>query len=402
MSIFFIPSSDFGGNRRPSADYAHPAHGRLGVLGTSGPDPRERGRPRTRAEREASMEAFHAKRRKQAEERKAKETAARTEKEQINARAAKAIVDRDRASREAKNKAASARSTEMIGEARKKPVPERRVSPLDLLKQPVSTPSQAYNPTSSGVPSAYLNALDARAEARMPVAPKETPAPASTAPARVEEVPTAEYDKQYIDRNAFFKSREDMLKAAMNPSGRYTPTPRRLGAAAGPISNELALRGMKAEDREKVEGQARSLQNQALPYSVPAGLAQFYGVPGVDAVGNAISSGLGYVADTAAGVPDFIDRNFKDFLIDPRNNRLAPPRGLRPVQGPTMGAPYKNPLNPLYDLIDLGVDRARELGSEYYPSNLFGELGSAFGNAYDALEELPSNLNAGFQRRMGQ
>jgi hypothetical protein len=353
------------------------------------------------------MEAYNAKRRKQGEERRAKEAAARNEKEQSKARAAKAWVDRDRADREAKNKAARDESIATLAASRERGRAElrerdaRRVSPLDLLKQPVATPSQAYNPTSSDVPSAYLNALDARAEARMPAVPKETTAPATPAPARVEEVPTAQYDKQYVDQNAF-KSREDMLKAAMNPSGRFTPTPRRLGAAAGPISNELALRGMKAENREKVEGQARSLQNQALPYSVPAGLAQFYGVPGIDAVGDAISSGLGYVADTAAGVPDFIDRNFKDFLIDPRNNRLAPPRGLRPVQGPTMGAPYKNPLNPLYDLIDLGVDRARELGSEYYPSNLFGELGSAFGNAYDALEELPYNLNAGFQRRMGQ
>jgi len=392
MSIFFIPSSDFGGNRRPSADYAHPAHGRLGVLGTSGPDPRERGRARTRAEREASMEAFHAKRRKQAEERKAKETAARTEKEQIKARAAKAIVDRDRASREAKNKAASARSTEMIGEARKKPVPERRVSPLDLLKQPVSTPSQAYTPTSSDVPSAYLNALEARAEARMPAEPKAEYVPAAVSQARYDNQRRAEVadtraavDREIASRKPAKQARVSPDKARSNalisnafsapagvpaPSMQFSPEmqrarqtqeqrfamnrdnplvpsmPNRLASEAGDIISGLATQGPAYFNSDQYDFDRA---NEALGE---------YRRTGRDVAGQA--------ADAIGQIPGYVERNFGDFLIDPRNNRFAPPAGLRPVQGPTMRAAPRNPLEPLYQLIEPMVEGASDPRSMYY------------------------------------
>lgn len=392
MSIFFIPSSDFGGNRRPSADYAHPAHGRLGVLGTSGPDPRERGRARTRAEREASMEAFHAKRRKQAEERKAKETAARTEKEQIKARASKAIVDRDRASREAKNKAASARSTEMIGEARKKPVPERRVSPLDLLKQPVSTPSQAFNPTSSDVPSAYLNALDARAEARMPAEPKAEYVPAAVSQARYDNQRRAEVadTRAAVDRE--LASRKPAKQARVSPDQARSNAliSNAFSASAGVPAPSIQFSPEMQRARQTQEQRFAMNRDNPLVPSMPNRLASEAGdiISGLATQGPAYFNSdqydfdranealdeyrrtgrdvAGQTADAIGQIPGYVERNFGDFLIDPRNNRFAPPAGLRPVQGPTMRAAPRNPLEPLYQLIEPMVEGASDPRSMYY------------------------------------
>jgi len=420
MSIFFIPSSDFGGNRRPSADYAHPAHGRLGVLGTSGPDPRERGRARTRAEREASMEAFHAKRRKQAEERKAKEAAARTEKEQIKARAAKAIVDRDRADREAKNKAASARSTEMIGEARKKPVPERRVSPLDLLKQPVSTPSQAYTPTSSDVPSAYLNALEARAEARMPAESKAEYVPAAVSQARYDNQRRAEVadTRAAVDRELASRkpAKQDEQAKWFEQMDQEWPAERieqinRIGqdiarrsdqarsnalisnafsAPAGVPAPSMQFSPEMQRARQTQEQRFAMNRDNPLVPSMPNRLASEAGdiISGLatqgpayfnsdqydfdranEALGEYRRTGrdvAGQAADAIGQIPGYVERNFGDFLIDPRNNRFAPPAGLRPVQGPTMRAAPRNPLEPLYQLIEPMVEGASDPRSMYY------------------------------------
>jgi hypothetical protein len=338
------------------------------------------------------MEAFHAKRRKQAEERKAKETAARTEKEQIKARAAKAIVDRDRADREAKNKAASARSIEMIGEARKKPVPERRVSPLDLLKQPVSTPSQAYSPTTPEVPSEYLNALEARAESRMPAAPKAEYVPAAVSQARYDNQRRAEVadtraavDRELASRkpakqarvspdqtrsNALISSAFSAPSGAPAPSMQFSPEmqrarqtqeqrfamnrdnplvpsmPNRLASEAGDIISGLATQGPAYFNSDQYDFDRA---NEALGE---------YRRTGLDVAGQA--------ADAIGQIPGYVERNFGDFLIDPRNNRFAPPAGLRPVQGPTMRAAPRNPLEPLYQLIEPMVEGASDPRSMYY------------------------------------
>jgi hypothetical protein len=399
MSIFFIPSSDFGGNRRPSADYAHPAHGRLGVLGTSGPDPRERGRARTRAEREASMEAFHAKRRKQAEERKAKETAARTEKEQIKARAAKAWVDRDRADREAKNKAAKdqtiatlAASRERGRAERQKQAPERRVSPLDLLKQPVSTPSQSYSPTTPEVPSEYLNALEARAESRMPAAPKAEYVPAAVSQAR--------YDNQRRAEVADIRAAVDREIASRKPAkqARVSPDQARsnalissaFSAPAGSPAPSMQFSPEMQRARQTQEQRFAMNRDNPLVPSMPNRLASEVGdiISGLatqgpayfnsdqydfdranEALGEYRRTGrdvAGQAADAIGQIPGYVERNFGDFLIDPRNNRFAPPAGLRPVQGPTMRAAPRNPLEPLYQLIEPMVEGASDPRSMYY------------------------------------
>jgi len=166
---------------------------------------------------------------------------------------------------------------------------------------------------------------------------------------------------------------EEMLKAAMNPSGRFTPTPYPIDPGLARSQDELALRGMKAEDREKVEAQARSLQNQGLLYSAPMGLARFYVDPVVDVLGSLgadiseVAGGLSrYGADAVAGTPDFIDRNFGDFIIDPRKNRFAQPAGLRPVRSPTMRSAPRNPLDPLSRLIEPMAEGASDPRSMYY------------------------------------
>jgi hypothetical protein len=214
-----------------------------------------------------------------------------------------------------------------------------------------SEPSREYGPTSSNAPSLYLDPYrdvvleqSARYE---PFVPKEPPAPAEPS--------------------------EEMLKAAMNPSGRFTPTPYPLDPGRAEYENELALRGMKAEDREKVEAQARSLQNQGLLYSAPMGLARFYVDPVVNELGflgSELAAAPGdiyrYGADAVAGIPDFIDRNFGDFIIDPRKNRFAQPAGLRPVRSPTMRSAPRNPLDPLSRLIEPMAESASDPRSMYY------------------------------------
>jgi hypothetical protein len=215
-----------------------------------------------------------------------------------------------------------------------------------------SEPSREYGPTGSNAPSSYLDPsyrdviLEQSARYK-PFVPKEPPAPAEPS--------------------------EEMLKAAMNPSGRFTPTPYPLDPGRADYENELALRGMKAEDREKVEAQARSLQNQGLLYSAPMGLARFYVDPVVNELGylgadiSEVAGGLSrFGADVVAGIPDFIDRNFGDFIIDPRKNRFAQPAGLRPVRSPTMRSAPRNPLDPLSRLIEPMAEGASDPRSMYY------------------------------------
>lgn len=215
-----------------------------------------------------------------------------------------------------------------------------------------SEPSREYGPTSSNAPSSYLDPsyrdviLEQSARYK-PFVPKEPPAPAEPS--------------------------EEMLKAAMNPSGRFTPTPYPLDPGLARSQDELALRGMKAEDREKVEAQARSLQNQGLLYSAPMGLARFYVDPVVNELGflgSELAAAPGDIyrlgADAVAGIPDFIDRNFGDFIIDPRKNRVAQPAGLRPVQSPTMRSAPRNPLDPLSRLIEPMAEGASDPRSMYY------------------------------------
>lgn len=389
MSIFFIPSSDFGGNRRPSSDFAHPTHGRLGVLGTSGSDPRERGRAKSRAEREQAMEAFHAKRRKQAEERKTRETAAKTEREQVKARAAKAIVDRDRADREARNKAASARSSEMIREGRAKPAAERRVSPLDLLRQPVAAPSQTFEPTPTNVPSSYMNALDARAEARMPQAeyvpaaqsqarydaqraaevPATRAAVSQEIAARKPKAPVAAPSAQDRNRNLISQafavpasgpvpsmqfspemqrarmSQEDRFAAGANPAVRYG-----LNEFVSEMGDVLTNGPFVGFNANPLTEEQRAAMDEA----------RRTGRDFTSDIGDAIASGA-----RAAG--DFAERNLGDFIIDPRNNRFKTPAGLRPIQGPTMRAMPRNPLDALIE--DTGMNDPRSM--YYFPGKFY-------------------------------
>lgn len=388
MSIFFIPSSDFGGNRRPSADFAHPTHGRLGVLGTSGSDPRERGRAKSRAEREQAMEAFHAKRRKQAEERKTKETAAKTEREQVKARAAKAIVDRERADREARNKAASARSSEMIREGREKPAAERRVSPLDLLRQPVAAPSQTFEPTPTNVPSSYMNALDARAEARMPQAeyvpaaqsqarydaqraaevPATRAAVSQEIAARKPKAPVAAPSAQ--DRNRAIMSQAFAVPASGPvPSMQFSPEMQRARAtqeqrfASG--GNPAVMSGPNefvAEMGDLLTNGPAYFNANPLTAEQRAAMdeARRTGRDFTSNIGDSVSGGLG-------AANDYVERNFGDFLIDPRNNRFGVPAGLRPVQGPTMRAMPRNPIDALIE--DTGMNDPRSM--YYFPGKFY-------------------------------
>jgi len=134
---------------------------------------------------------------------------------------------------------------------------------------------------------------------------------------------------------------------AMNRDNPLVPSmPNRLASEAGDIISGLATQGPAYFNSDQYDFDRA---NEALGE---------YRRTGRDVAGQA--------ADAVGQIPGYVERNFGDFLIDPRNNRFAPPAGLRPVQGPTMRAAPSNPLEPLYQLIEPMVEGASDPRSMYY------------------------------------
>jgi hypothetical protein len=76
------------------------------------------------------------------------------------------------------------------------------------------------------------------------------------------------------------EQRSRIEQELMNPSGRARPVAKPAQPVQGLLAAAAAEENMAPKDREFVQGQRRAYQTAALPYSFPAGLAQYYGGEG--------------------------------------------------------------------------------------------------------------------------
>ena len=286
---------------RPSSKFANPAHGIMGVLGTSGSDPRERGRKRSRQEIEASSRAEYLAKKEhlakikgmrdteKAAEAEKKTSAARARvlarpdvQEQIDAKEGnrlqqearkakkverltpeqiaakeKAIVDRDRS-----NATSRIATMDKLMSERMKP---EGPSLMDSLNKPVTindwlgTSGPDLRPEQ--YPAQYDHSADDAARAAAPAKPAATALSTVTAtrgadrgadpnlpfggyqpdgdsPARIQMYDT-NFDKPALNNSPEF--RKQVEEYFTNPSGRATST-----TPGAPISD----RYVRPEDRE--------------------------------------------------------------------------------------------------------------------------------------------------------
>jgi hypothetical protein len=144
----------------------------------------------------------------------------------------------------------------------------------------------------------------------------------------------------------FRKQVEDEL---MNPSGRARPVAKPAQPVQGLLAEAAAEENMSPQDRQAVQGQRSAYQTAALPYSFPAGLAQYYGGEG----GKQLMSDT---MDKLAGVPESLSNMFGSEEYKPG------PGGQKMLDN---AADYlEEKVSPT---IDAGVQYARDRIAEFGP-----------------------------------
>ena len=313
MPIIYVPdntpSRNYAGNSRTTG-YAHPAHGIIGGLAKSDTDPRNRGRQRTRDEIESSSRARNdAKRERLA---KLREDVTKQQESDKEAKASKRLrVAADTSAAALANNPEAARGevarqqTAAAAEAKRgKPVTRltaeqqeanraanqaanqralaRPVDAMSLMSDRMKPEGPSLSDTLAASEAAGRPHV-ARAVSNLFAAPAAMPAAAApAAPA----APSMQQEKA-PEEPTVFNSREEMLRAAMNPSGRRTPLATRRGSmdSTPGLSNAITeathpqfKNTMSAADREFVDNQQRGLSGMdSMLYTVPTGMAKFYG-----------------------------------------------------------------------------------------------------------------------------
>ena len=318
MPIIYVPdntpSRNYGRNSRTEG-FAHPAHGTLGGLAKSDTDPRNRGRRRSREEIEDSSRArSDAKRERLAKLREEVETKKGAEKEAKEAKRLRVTADKSAAALANNPEAARrevARQDTVAAANAKKGQPLKRLTPEEIAanekainarEAAAKASAQAESKTRAGMMDKLMSermkpegpslsdTLAASEAAGKPfinrpssnyTPPVVTPAAATpaepTAPPMQQEEARAE--------PTVFTSREKMLRAAMNPSGRRTPeaTPRGSLDSTPGMSNAVAeatlpqgKNTMSPSEREFVDSQQRGLGLDAMLYTAPTGLVDWY------------------------------------------------------------------------------------------------------------------------------
>lgn len=319
MPIIYVPdntpSRNYGRNSRTEG-FAHPAHGTIGGLAKSDTDPRNRGRQRSRDEIEASSRArYDAKRERLA---KLREEATKQQESDKEAKASKRIrvAANDSAAALANNPEAArrevARQDAVAAANAKKGQPLKRLTPEEIAanekainarEAAAKASAQAESKTRAGMMDKLMSermkpegpslsdTLAASEAAGKPFInrPSSNYTPPVVTPAAATPAEPAAPPMQQEEARAeptVFTSREEMLRAAMNPSGRRTPeaTPRGSLDSTPGMSNAVAeathpqwKNTMSPSEREFVDSQQRGLGLDAMLYSAPVGLTKRIG-----------------------------------------------------------------------------------------------------------------------------
>lgn len=408
MPIFYVPdntpSRNYGRNSRTEG-YAHPAHGTIGGLAKSDTDPRNRGRRRSREEIEDSSRArYDAKRERLAKLREEVETKKGAEKEAKEAKRLRVTADKSAAALannpEAALREVARQQTAAAADA-KKGQPLKRLTPEEIAanEKAINAREAAARQNEIAESRARAGTMDKLMSERMkPEGPSlsdtlaaseaagrphvaravsnlfASPAsqPMST-PAQTENPQVQQEEAK--EEPTVFTSREEMLRAAMNPSGRHTPLAKPLGSLDGtPGASNAVVEAthpqwkntMSPSEREFVDSQQRGLAYDAAWYTAPTGLVNWYANAASQGDPTANSDLLGTVT------PEYDAQRSRE-MNPPPSSIYTTPSYLRdsfrfdPDQGKF--STYKD--SPEYQDVKEDVDRSNQFAAE----NLFGYYG---------------------------
>jgi hypothetical protein len=129
------------------------------------------------------------------------------------------------------------------------------------------------------------------------------------------------------------EQRRNIEQELMNPSGRARPVAKPAQPVQGLLAQSAAEQNMDPKDREFVQGQRRAYQGAALPYTVPTGLANYYGGEGGRIL---MSDTLGALE----GVPGAISNMFGEYTPGPGGQKMLDQAAeyLEPRVSPTIDA----------------------------------------------------------------
>ena len=129
------------------------------------------------------------------------------------------------------------------------------------------------------------------------------------------------------------EQRRNIEQVLMNPSGRARPVAKPAQPVQGLLAQSAAEQNMDPKDREFVQGQRRAYQGAALPYTVPTGLANYYGGEGGRIL---MSDTLGALE----GVPGAISNMFGEYTPGPGGQKMLDQAAeyLEPRVSPTIDA----------------------------------------------------------------
>ena len=340
-----------------------------GSFSNAGSDPRERGRTRSRREIEASSRAEYLA--KQEHLAKLREMKAKRDEEEAGKKTSAArtkVLARDdvqgamqsqaahqAAQAAAKNKPlerltpeqslakgqAEKRQRDAVERERVKALPSTAMSELMAERKPEDSGLMASLNKQNTIndwlgtsgpdlrPEQYPAQYDRDAE---PAAPASSPA--AVMPQLTAQPNTS---KNQNRMNAFEgdspEVRRKVEEELMNPSGRARPVAKPAQPVQGLLAQSAAEQNMDPKDREFVQGQRRAYQGAALPYTVPTGLANYYGGEGGRIL---MSDTLGALE----GVPGAISNMFGEYTPGPGGQKMLDQAAeyLEPRVSPTIDA----------------------------------------------------------------